>query len=74
MLNSQGKLGVAAENSGQSGSNVYNISVTVQSSKDEKPADVGDKVATAIMRSIAKEEIYQAQRAGNMLNRTTKYG
>ena len=72
--NAQGKLGVAAENSGQSGSNVYNISVTVQSSKDEKPADVGDKVATAIMRSIAKEEIYQAQRTGNMLNRTTKYG
>ena len=72
--NSQGKLGVSLDNAGQSNSNVYNIAVTVQSSKDEKPADTGQKVAEAIMRSIAKQEIASAARPGNSLNRTTKFG
>lgn len=72
--NSQGKLGVVAESGGQSNSNVYNIAVTVQSSKDEKPADTGQKIAEAMMRTIAKQEISSASRAGNSLNRTTKFG
>jgi lambda family phage tail tape measure protein len=72
--NSQGKLGVSADSTGQSGSNVYNIAVTVQSSKDEKPADTGQKIAEAMMRTIAKQEIGLAARPGNSLNRTTKFG
>jgi lambda family phage tail tape measure protein len=72
--NSQGKLGVSVDNTGQSGSNVYNIAVTVQSSKDEKPADTGQKIAEAMMRTIAKQEIGLAARPGNSLNRTTKFG
>jgi lambda family phage tail tape measure protein len=72
--NSQGKLGVSADSTGQSGSNVYNIEVTVQSSKDEKPADTGQKIAEAMMRTIAKQEIGLAARPGNSLNRTTKFG
>jgi lambda family phage tail tape measure protein len=72
--NSKGKLGVSADSTGQSGSNVYNIEVTVQSSKDEKPADTGQKIAEAMMRTIAKQEIGLAARPGNSLNRTTKFG
>ena len=72
--NSQGKLGVMAESGGQSNSNVYNIAVTVQSSKDERPADTGQKIAEAMMRTIARQEISSASRAGNSLNRTTKFG
>lgn len=72
--NSQGKLGVVAESGGQSNSNVYNIAVTVQSSKDERPADTGQKIAEAMMRTIARQEISSASRAGNALNRTTKFG
>lgn len=72
--NSKGKLGVIADSTGQSGGNVYNIAVTVQSSKDEKPADTGQKIAEAMMRTIAKQEIGLAARPGNSLNRTTKFG
>jgi lambda family phage tail tape measure protein len=72
--NSKGKLGVSADSTGQSGGNVYNIAVTVQSSKDEKPADTGQKIAEAMMRTIAKQEIGLAARPGNSLNRTTKFG
>jgi lambda family phage tail tape measure protein len=72
--NSKGKLGVIADSTGQSGGNVYNIEVTVQSSKDEKPADTGQKIAEAMMRTIAKQEIGLAARPGNSLNRTTKFG
>lgn len=72
--NSKGKLGVVADSTGQSGGNVYNIAVTVQSSKDEKPADTGQKIAEAMMRTIAKQEIGLAARPGNSLNRTTKFG
>jgi lambda family phage tail tape measure protein len=72
--NSKGKLGVVADSTGQSSGNVYNIEVTVQSSKDEKPADTGQKIAEAMMRTIAKQEIGAAARPGNSLNRTTKFG
>jgi tape measure domain-containing protein len=72
--NSKGKLGVVADITGQSSGNVYNIAVTVQSSKDEKPADTGQKIAEAMMRTIAKQEIGLAARPGNSLNRTTKFG
>lgn len=72
--NSENKLGVVAESGGQSNSNVYNIAVTVQSSKDEKPSDTGQKIAEAMMRTIAKQEIGNAARLGNSLNRTTKFG
>lgn len=69
-----GKLGISSETSGQSNGNVYNISVAVTSGKDDKPADTGDKVAQAIIRAIAKEEITKASRPGNSLNRTTAFG
>ena len=72
--NSQNELGVVSESGGQSNSNVYNIAVTVQSSKDEKPSDTGQKIAEAMMRTIAKQEIGNAARLGNSLNRTTKFG
>ena len=73
---SSGKLGVrtTGDKSGQSQGNVYNISVTVQGSKDDKPADTGQKIADVIMRNIAKEEIFKAQRPGNILNKTTNFG
>lgn len=69
-----GKLGVSSENTGQSNGNVYNITVAVTSGKDDKPSDTGDKVAQAIIRAIAKEEITKAARPGNSLNRTTAFG
>ena len=72
--NSQGKLGVTLENSGQMGNTEYNITIHVTSGKDDKPADIGDKVAQAFIRSIAKEEISKATRPGNQLNRTTAFG
>jgi len=59
--------------SGQSGGNVYNIAVTVQSTKDQNPAELGSAISMSIMRNIAKEEISSASRPGNSLNKTTSF-
>jgi tape measure domain-containing protein len=73
---STGKLGVKANgsNSGQSGGNVYNISVAVQAVKDESPTQTGNRVAEAMMTSIAQREIANANRVGNQSNRITSFG
>ena len=71
---SNGKLGVQTNNTGQKAGNVYNISVTVQASKDQSGSKLGDEISVAIMRNIAREEITTAARPGNQLNRTTRFG
>ena len=75
--NSQGKLGVVAGGAQggvvQNSGNQYNVTVHVEGGKDQNPSDTGGKIGEAIIRSLAKEEIYKAQRAGNILNRTTKF-
>ncbi len=60
--------------SGQTGGNVYNVAVTVQATKDQNPADLGNTISMSIMRGIAKEEIATASRPGNSLNKTTSFG
>jgi tape measure domain-containing protein len=67
--NAQGKLGVVTENAGQSKGNLYNITVNVQSKQGENPEQFGQRAAAAMMRSIAKEEISNAKRPGNTLNK-----
>jgi hypothetical protein len=59
--------------SGQNQNNVYNIAVTVQSNKDDKPSDTGNKVAEAAMRAIANQEINKASRLGNKLNKISSF-
>lgn len=68
--NAQGKLGVAVDNAGHSGGNMYNITVNVESKQGESPSQFGDRAAQAIIRSIAKEEISNARRPGNTLNKS----
>jgi phage-related minor tail protein len=68
--NAQGKLGVLVDNAGQSKSNLYNITVNVQSKEGENPEQFGQRAAAAMMRSIAKEEISNARRPGNTLNKS----
>lgn len=67
-----GKLGVKGTAGSGSGTTVYNISVpvTIQGNASETDADMlGGKLARAIMRQIAKEEIASAKRPGNSLNK-----
>ena len=68
--NAQGKLGVVTENAGQSKGNLYNITVNVQSKQGENPEQFGQRAAEAMMRSVAKEEISNARRPGNTLNKS----
>lgn len=73
-----GNLGVKAlpaEGSNKSsGGNVYHINISVPRNKDESAESFGTKAAEAMMKAIAKKEIEQAARPGNILNRTTKVG
>ena len=71
-----GSLGVKANISplAQSAGNVYNISVHVQSGKEDKASDVGDKVAEAIVRRIAREEAGKMQRNTSYANKNQKFG
>ncbi len=73
---SSGKLGVKVNggNSGQSGGNVYNISVSVQAVKDETPSQTGGRVAEAMMTAIAQKEIANANRLNGTNNRITSFG
>ena len=57
-----------------SGGNVYNITVHVQGSKEDKASDVGDKVAEAIVRRIAREEAGKMQRNTSYANKNQKFG
>jgi lambda family phage tail tape measure protein len=73
--NSQGKLGVSVDNTGQPrGSNIYYINTTVNAKSDASPTDIANKASEAIIRAIAKQEINSAARPGNRLNQVTKYG
>jgi tape measure domain-containing protein len=73
--NSQGKLGVSAENSGQAAkSNVYYINTTVNAGSNASPTDIANKTSESLMRAIAKQEISTAARPGNQLNRSSKFG
>jgi tape measure domain-containing protein len=73
--NSQGKLGVSVDNTGQPrGGNIYYINTTVNAKSDASPADIANKTSEAIIRAIAKQEINSAARPGNRLNQITKYG
>ena len=74
--NAQGKLGVLSSGNGglvQNSGNQYNVTVHVEGGKNDSPSDMGGKIGEAIIRSLAKDEIYKAQRTGNILNRTTKF-
>jgi lambda family phage tail tape measure protein len=68
--NAQGKLGISAENTGHSNNNLYNITVNVESKQGENPEQFGQRAASAMMRSIAREEISNAKRPGNTLNKS----
>lgn len=68
--NAQGKLGIAAENTGHSNNNLYNITVNVEAKQGENPEQFGQRAASAMMRSIAREEISNAKRPGNTLNKS----
>lgn len=68
--NAQGKLGISAENTGHSNNNLYNITVNVEAKQGESASQFGDRAAQAIIRSIAKEEISNARRPGNTLNKS----
>ena len=73
--NSQGKLGVSVDNTGQErGSNIYYINTTVNAGSNATPDSIANKASEAIIRAIAKQEINSAARPGNRLNQITKYG
>jgi phage-related minor tail protein len=68
-----GQLGVKANLSGIGGNQTTNIiNVTVSNDGKQTADQLGTKVADAAMRAIAKQEISNASRPGNQLNRTTK--
>jgi tape measure domain-containing protein len=73
--NSQGKLGVSVDNTGQQGgSNIYYINTTVNAGSNASPDSIANKASEAIVRAIARQEINSAARPGNRLNQVTKYG
>lgn len=73
--NSQGKLGVSVDNTGQErGSNIYYINTTVNAGSNATPDSIANKTSEAVIRAIAKQEINSAARPGNRLNQITKYG
>lgn len=73
--NSQGKLGVSVDNTGQQrGSNIYYINTTVNAGSNATPDSIANKASEAVIRAIAKQEINSAARPGNRLNQITKYG
>ncbi|CAB4169175.1 Caudovirus, tape measure, N-terminal [uncultured Caudovirales phage] len=71
-----GALGVQTSGAGKTsgGDTVNNVTINVQAAKGDNPSDVGNKAAEAFMRTIAKQEITNANRPGNQLNRTTTFG
>jgi hypothetical protein len=73
--NSQGKLGVSVDNTGQQGgSNIYYVNTTVNAGSNASPDSIANKASEAIVRAIARQEINSAARPGNRLNQVTKYG
>lgn len=72
---SSGELGVkTVDSSTKNSGNTFNISVSVQGDKNDSPEDTGNKIAISVMRNIAKEEIFDAKRSGNQLNKITEFG
>ena len=63
---------VTMNDGGKSG-NVYNVSISVESSGNESPSQVGQKIAESFIRTVAREEIASATRPGNRLNSTTSF-
>ena len=59
---------------GKSGGNVYNVGISVQQNSNDSPDKTGQKIAEAFIRSLAKEEINNANRPGNVLNKVTNFG
>ena len=73
--NAAGKLGVTAQlGSTKNQGNVYNISVTVTKDKKENSEATGNKIAVAMMKKIAQQEIATANRPGNQSNKITAFG
>jgi|694.fasta_scaffold12495_10 tape measure domain-containing protein len=68
-----GKLGVAMEGS-QAPGNMININVSVARSQGEDDNAYAAKIAESIARRIAKEEVANGARTGNINNRITKFG
>jgi tape measure domain-containing protein len=68
-----GKLGVAMEGSQDSG-NIININVSVARGQGEDDNAYAAKIAESIARRIAKEEVANGARTGNINNRITKFG
>jgi lambda family phage tail tape measure protein len=69
-----GSLGVQTSGNKSSGDTINNVTINVQAAKEESASDIGQKTAEAFMRTIAKQEITNANRPGNQLNRTTTFG
>lgn len=69
-----GSLGVQTSGNKSSGDTINNVTINVQAAKGESASDTGQKAAEAFMRTIAKQEITNANRPGNQLNRTTTFG
>lgn len=72
-LNNFMKNADSNKSSGQSQKNVYNVSVTVQGNGQDNPSDLGAKIGESLIRTIAKQEINNASRLGNQLNKTTSF-
>jgi len=60
--------------SNRSGGNVYNVSVAVQQNSNDSPDKTGSKIAESLIRAISREEIKNANRPGNTLNKVTNFG
>lgn len=72
-LFSPGNSGSITPNNAIGGSTINNITIQVQSSPGDSPADTGNKVAEAFIRAISREEIATANRPGNALNKVTSF-
>jgi len=68
-----GKLGVES-NGGTAQQSITNINVSVERSSGSDDTAYAEKIATAIAKRVAKEEIANAARPGNINNRVTKFG
>jgi lambda family phage tail tape measure protein len=68
-----GRLGIEASGlGGTSTTNIFNVTINQEVSKNESPEGMGTKAAEAFIRKIADERIFEANRRGNMLNKHTK--
>lgn len=62
-------------NAGPASTNVYNLTVTVSSdTKDKSPEETGKIIGEAMIAAIARKEIANSARSGNLLNKNTRFG